>query len=376
MTTRSARALLPRLLAASLYYSGLVPAVRWWRRRVGPRLVILVYHRSSDEPLRRQLRYLRRHYRVLPLEQALQDLYRGPRREATTRDTRTPLAITFDDGYLDSYLSAAAQARDLRVPITIFLVPGYIDGRENFWWYETARLAREARSDEATIAGRTYLLSGPGQRRELARALYDVARGCRSVAEREVFLARARETLHVAQDAGGDDPGGRPVTWAQVGEMQESGWTSFGAHTLHHPVLKCLADSAELEREVRDSRCVLERRLGEPVRCFAYPLGRAEHIGADGVRAVQEAGYDWAVTTLRGINSPRTNPHLLRRIGVGGEQDWLVLAAELAGVWPMAGLRWLRLAARRVVPRSLKEKAQASAGARRPLSIEPVSRGR
>jgi hypothetical protein len=112
------------------------------------------------------------------------------------------------------------------------------------------------------------------------------------------------------------------------------------------------------------------------VRCFAYPLGRPEHIGADGVRAVQEAGYDWAVTTLRGINSPRTNPHLLRRLGVGGEQDWLVLAAELAGVWPLAGLRWLRLAARRVAPRSLKVKAHAGAGARRPLSIEPVSRGR
>ncbi len=365
-----------RVLAATLYFSGLVPLVRWCRSRVSPRLIILVYHRSSDEPLRRQLRYLRKHYRILPLEQALQDLYPGPRHPATTRKALTPVAITFDDGYVDSYQYAATHARELQVPITIFLVPGYIDGQENFWWYETARMARDARSEDATVAGRRYLLARAQERSKLATALYDVVCGSRSVAERELFLARARKTLDVAEEWEGNDPGGRPVTWDQVREMQESGWTKFGAHTLHHPVLGRLVDPVELEREVRDSRCLLERRLAEPIRCFAYPLGRGEHIGPDGVRAVQEAGYDWAVTTNRGINSPRTNRYLLRRIGVGGEQDWLVLAAELAGVWPITGLRRLRQAACHVMAGRVKDEAHASDGGSRQLSIEQVPRGR
>src|SRR2546427_3585444 len=45
-------------------------------------------------------------------------------------------------------------------------------------------------------------------------------------------------------------------------------------------------------------RTVLEQQLGHPVRTFAYPVGKAEHIGAAALRAVREAGYDWAVTTI------------------------------------------------------------------------------
>jgi peptidoglycan/xylan/chitin deacetylase (PgdA/CDA1 family) len=336
--------LLTRLLAASLYFGGVVPLARWRGRLAGPHLLILTYHRSSDGPFRRQLRYLNRHYRILRLEQALQELYRGSSDAAVGRDRRTAVALTFDDGYLDSYLYAAAQAAELQIPITVFLVPGYLETGDNFWWYETGRLARVARVEQATIEGRPYQLRRPRQRRALARALYDGARLARSVAEREDFLAQARDTLQVPVDGAQDDPDGRPLTWAQVREMQETGWTRFGAHTLNHPVLGYLVDPAEVEHEVGECRRVLQRRLGDPIRCFAYPLGRAEHIGAHGVGAVRKAGYDWAVTTLRGVNTPETDPHLLHRIGVGGEQDWLVLAAELAGVWPLAGIRRTRLA--------------------------------
>ena len=376
MTSRSVRGLLSKLLAVSLYYSGLVPLVRWGRRRMRPRLLILVYHRSSGEPLRRQLRYLRRHYRVLPLEQALEELYGGGDGAGAAGDSRTPLSITFDDGYLDTYLHAAAQARELQVPITVFLVPGYTEAQENFWWYETARLARKARVGAATVAGRTYVLGNPRHRRQLAGALYEVTQRCGSVAERESFLARAREMLDVDRETESQDPGARPVTWGEVGAMREGGWTSFGAHTLHHPVLAHLEDPAELKREVGDSRRLLERRLGDTVRCFAYPLGRAEHIGPDGVRAVRAAGYEWALTTQRGVNSPRTNPYLLRRIGVGGEQDWLVLAAELAGVWPMTAVRKLL----RSAPISLRSRdrkmPRARGEAKASLSIEFVNGGR
>jgi peptidoglycan/xylan/chitin deacetylase (PgdA/CDA1 family) len=96
--------------------------------------------------------------------------------------------------------------------------------------------------------------------------------------------------------------------------MEQSGWISFGAHTLHHPVLSSLGDPFEVLYEVKGSRRVLEQQLGHPIRTFAYPIGKPEHIGDEGLRAVKEAGYQWAVTTIEKVNTPETDPHMLGRL--------------------------------------------------------------
>jgi len=62
-------------IAACFYYSGLVKLAYWWIRRSGQRLIILNYHRATGGDLHRQILYLHRHYRILHLEEALEELY-------------------------------------------------------------------------------------------------------------------------------------------------------------------------------------------------------------------------------------------------------------------------------------------------------------
>ena len=114
---------------------------------------------------------------------------------------------------------------------------------------------------------------------------------------------------------------------------------------MNHPILGYLADPAEAEYEVCESRAALEKALNHPVRTFAYPYGRPKHIGEQGLSAVRAAGYEWAVTTIHGINTPDTEPHLLHRILVGADQHWLVVAAKTSGVWEF----FLRRSARQEV---------------------------
>jgi peptidoglycan/xylan/chitin deacetylase (PgdA/CDA1 family) len=109
---------------------------------------------------------------------------------------------------------------------------------------------------------------------------------------------------------------------------------------MHHPILAYLTDPAEVQREVGECRTLLEQQLGHPVRAFAYPVGRPEHIGDEGLRAVQEAGYDWAVTTVDGINTPQSDPHQLRRVLGEVSRHWLVMAAEVSGVWRFFSPLW------------------------------------
>src|SRR5579859_7640613 len=121
------------------YYGGLVHLARWWMQRSGRRLIILNYHRATGGDLRSHLLYLRRHYRMLHLEEALEELY-TTKKTKQVHDRRTLLVLTFDDGYRDNYTHAFALARELQIPITIFIIPGYIESGDYFWWLENERL--------------------------------------------------------------------------------------------------------------------------------------------------------------------------------------------------------------------------------------------
>ena len=320
------------LAAACFYYAGLVKLAYWWIQRSGPRLVILNYHRASGGDLRRHLLYLRQHYRLLHLEEALEELWEPQPADKAQRDRRMPLVLTFDDGYHDNYTHAFALARELQVPITIFLIPGYIESGDFFWWLQGQRFARQAQVDEVTIEGRTYRLDRAEERDAFARAIDTRLRRASSVAERETFLTTVREALAIPSSVKVEEEAERPLTWAEVQKMQESGWVSFGAHTMHHPILASLADPQEVQREVQECRTVLQQQLGRPVRTFAYPVGKPEHIGEEGLRAVQAAGYQWAVSTIEEANIPPCDPYLLRRLPGVLEKHWLLMASELVGL--------------------------------------------
>jgi len=327
------------LVAACLHYSGLVKLAHWWTRRSGQRLITLNYHRATGGDLRRQLLYLRHHYRIMHLEDALEEFYTLHKEKKQRSDRCLPLVLTFDDGYHDNYTHGFALAQQLRVPFTIFLIPGYLESREPFWWLAGIHLVCHVQVDEVTIEGRTYRLRQSNERKLLAQAIDTHARHSRSVAEREAFLVTIRQALAVPSSVPLEEAV-QPLTWSQVREMAVSGWASFGAHTVHHPILANLSDPAEVQREVTECRTVLEQHLGHPIRIFAYPVGKPEHIGEVGLKSVQDAGYAWAVTTLYGTNSSQSDPHQLRRVAGDVSRHWLVMAAETSGVWKFFSHLW------------------------------------
>ena len=323
-------------LAACFYYSGLVHLAYWWRRRQGPYLVILNYHRAAENgELRDHLLYLRRHYRVMHLDAALDELYVPNKNRQARTDRRAPVVVTLDDGYYDNYTHGLSAASELQTPITIFLIPGYIDSGERFWWLEAEYLLSHTSLSEVTLEGQLYHLNNSGVREVLARLLNSRVRNAASVAEREDFIQHARQALGNPTQVTAEDRLALPITWEEALEMDKSEWISFGAHTMHHPILGYLANPEEAAYEVRESRTVLEQRLGHPLRSFAYPVGWLDQAGYHGVRAVHETEFDWAVTTVYGFNTPETDPYLLRRIEIDVHEHWLMLAAKTSGVWTM-----------------------------------------
>lgn len=322
-------------------YSGLLRLARWWQQRSGRHLIILYYHRA-DGHLRAQLHYLQRHYRVMRLEDALEEFYANPAdvevgacKEKHRKDRRIPLVLTFDDGYIDNYTYGFPLVRRLQIPITIFLIPGYVESGECFWWFAPEELVQSATVDKVTIEAKTYQLSLAEDRVALVNVIDRLVRYAPSVRERERLLSDLQRTLGATlpkRGVGGKEDGALPMNWEQIREMEASGLVSFGAHTMHHPILSCLSDPAEARYEVAESRKVLEERLGHSVSTFAYPVGMSSDIGDQGLQAVKEAGFRWALTAIEEVNTQQTDAHLLVRLPGDTRLHWTVMAAELVGL--------------------------------------------
>ncbi|MBE3589960.1 MAG: polysaccharide deacetylase family protein [Firmicutes bacterium] len=74
----------------------------------------------------------------------------------------------------------------------------------------------------------------------------------------------------------------------------------LGSHTMTHPDLRRVP-AKRLTEEVAGSRTYLAQRFKTVVRTFAYPSGRYDERV---VKAVEEAGYEAAVTTEPGLARP------------------------------------------------------------------------
>jgi peptidoglycan/xylan/chitin deacetylase (PgdA/CDA1 family) len=103
------------------------------------------------------------------------------------------------------------------------------------------------------------------------------------------------------------------LTWDECRQMQSAGMT-IGAHTCGHVRISEL-DRAAVERELRESKSIIERELGRPCEHFACPWGRP---GLDFDPAVhpqiaREFGYKSFLTTRRGPNYAGTDPFALKR---------------------------------------------------------------
>jgi peptidoglycan/xylan/chitin deacetylase (PgdA/CDA1 family) len=319
------------LIAGIFYYSGITYLSLWIKGQSARQLLILNYHNAGGN-LSSQLRYLSRHYRIMHLETALEELY-APK-PVRIQDRRLPLVLTFDDGYLDNYTDAFQLAQRYRIPLTIFIIPGYVESGHYFWWLAAAQIVKQLQTEQVLLNGQLYQLTHAEGRRDLIRSIDHTARYASSVAERETFLLSVQQTFGVVLPTRSQQPDNPniPLTWEQMREMEATGWISFGAHTVNHPLLAHLSDPDEVMHEVQDSRLILEEKLGHSIQSFAYPVGKWQHIGAQGIEAVKSAGYKWAVTTFEAENTCATDPLLLARMPGDINLHWLVMAAELVGL--------------------------------------------
>jgi peptidoglycan/xylan/chitin deacetylase (PgdA/CDA1 family) len=179
--------------------------------------------------------------------------------------------LTFDDGYA-SNLRLVELTRDLSVPATVFVATSYVQRQRRFWWDVVyAERRRRGASDEAI-------------ERELAEL-------------KRLAPAAIEEWLTATFGERAQRPVGeldRPLTPAELRELDAAPLVTVGNHTADHAILTVLGRD-EVERQIAGAQDYLQRELGRPVRVISYPNGDVDDVAVAVARA---NGLTRGVTTV------------------------------------------------------------------------------
>ena len=104
------------------------------------------------------------------------------------------------------------------------------------------------------------------------------------------------------------------LDWDGLAEIERLG-VRVESHGMTHVPLATLADGTA-ERELVDSKRILEEHLGRPVRAYAYVKGGTSDFAERHRGMLRRSGYEAAFTTITGSNGPQADPLALQRYNI------------------------------------------------------------
>lgn len=306
------RKLIKTGVASAVHWSGtnnllaLRPAVKQMPLVLGYHRVVEDFRASAQQTIapmlisvrtfERQLDWIGRRYEYVSLDD-LADAMEGK------KHFKKPVAaITFDDGYADTYQNAWPVLKRKGIPWAVFVVTDLIGTKTLQVYDELYLLLSRAyprwREPRKHLAGLLLALETPvSVLRRIETAASDSLHATWALMESLPQYTKFRliETLrNEVEIETGIDKQFHSMDWEMLREMSTAGVT-IGSHTRTHAFLTRESWNRVLD-ETRGSREELQRRLGRPVDHFAYPSG-AFDTGV--VSAVASSGYRCAYTTCR-----------------------------------------------------------------------------
>lgn len=278
------RILLRETTGFVLRFSGIAWAVRSVFSR--HKVTILVYHRPAPQSFKAHIEYLKKRYRLIPLDVLLDAIENGDTSDVPPK----ALVVTIDDGHKSNY-KLLPIIKEFGVRPTFYVCSHIVGTNRHFWWLEAPN----------------------GSARKIKKLPVDNA------------LEKLRK--EAGYDTKKEYRRRQALSESEINEMEP--YADFGTHSKYHTILPS-SDDRECMDEIRDSKARLETLLGKPVMNFAYPNGDLSEREIEYLRA---SGYRSARTLDVGWNTVDSDPFRLKAIAVDDNASINVLCGQLSGVF-------------------------------------------
>lgn len=330
------RKLVKKLVSITAYYLRLWPlAFRLSRGKDNkPVLAVFMFHRVnpgepdekylqgyergiSKETYERQIDQIARLYRIIDLTEFTK-IVTGEKAPEGNR----PLALlTYDDADQDHPSLAFDTLVRQGFAGVSFVPTGFIGTNKRFYHLRLTNIVNRYGNEDwqevlttaippsVVVVIEEFLPNIAGRKREFRRKLIAPFEAL-VPSERDQLLQRWEERIGFAYDLDI-----RCLDWEGVRALPSMG-IAVGSHTVNHNRLAMLT-TAEKEKELTESRAVLEREIGSPVETICYPEGSFDE---ETLELGQRAGYRLGFTTVDSpVDYPLRGRDLLRipRVGAG-----------------------------------------------------------
>ena len=310
--------------AGVLHDSGALAAILELRARAGaPWLSILTYHRfpkagpaesfddgvidTNVEEFERHIRCVKQHFTVIGVDELCAFAAGGAL-------PPNPVAITFDDGYLDNYQYALPILQRHDCKAIFFVATSFTSERRLYWWDRVAYLMKQSSRAAIELDYPSRLRLELGDRPLAIFRLLRFIKACPAL-DMQRLLAELSVATGVAwsRDLEREAADRLLMTWEQLRAMRRAGM-DVQSHTRTHRILQTLP-LEELEAELVGSRDDLLRELGEAPRALAYPIGRPLQRTSPIRAALSRAGYQIGLSNGTGPTPTwgRRDPFNIRR---------------------------------------------------------------
>ncbi len=182
------------------------------------------------------------------------------------------VVVTFDDGWLDNYMYAFPAIKKYKINATVFLITN--------------------RAENASLKNSKF-------KTQNSKLLIPTHK------ESKVLIEKGEDWKVV-------------LNWKLIKEMSNSGLIEFYSHTKSHAKCNSLSEK-ELMEELKESREIIEKKLGSPCPYLCWPYGKYSDVA---VEIAKDTGYKAIFTTNPGIVKIGSDPLAINRIVVKDNIAW------------------------------------------------------
>lgn len=283
------KSMFKQIAAFGLYYSGALTMFDKIFSKKGIR--ILMYHHIDAANFDRQITFLKKHYSIIGLSDAVKRI-----KSKTIRGNE--VVLTIDDGYADIYTDAYPVLKKHGVTATAFLVTHYVGSKEHPWWHVVNEYFNKHKTDVVVkINGHEHTFS----------TSVDALKFLSICSEKE----RLRVTNELLDQIDSSNLNKyKMLTWDQVKESSHI--IDYQSHSSNHLYLGEVTNDI-IHSEIEESKQLLEKKLGRKVTGFCYPYGSYDEST---IRAIKKLGFEYGVSSNSGRVKDTEDHFILSRIGV------------------------------------------------------------
>jgi len=254
---------------------------------------ILMYHRVIDEPFvaglaperfSQQMEYIAQKFRVIPINQLVEELTNGKVKPYT-------LALTFDDGHADFYTNTWPVLRNFQLPASLYVTTGFIDQKLWLWPDLLRYVLLKTDTQQFTL---DQLGTFSTAQNDLIGTWSLLGDHCLTLDDpvRRGFIQDLAQQLNVTIPAAPEAPF-TSLSWSQLREMHKQG-LDIGSHTVSHPILSKLS-AAEINEELHFSALRITEEIGKYPLGICYPNGLLKDVNENVFQSARQLNYRYGL---------------------------------------------------------------------------------